>query len=288
MSNTVNITPFYHGPTNSWSYIVADSTSRLCALIDPVMDFEMASGKVHPGFANQLLEVVESHGLSVEWVLDTHIHADHLSAADYVRGRTGARVGIGVGVHAVSQLFEQVFNLGDRHPDVSEAFDGLFEAGQTIPLGSSLITVMAVPGHTPACVAYRVSEAVFIGDTLFRPDYGTARTDFPGGNAGELYASIQQLLALPDDTLLYLCHDYPSHPQSAPQASCSVREARDNVQLQAGDMNGFVRFRERRDTELDTPKLLYPAIQINLAAGRLPEPELEQQRFLKLPIFVDP
>jgi glyoxylase-like metal-dependent hydrolase (beta-lactamase superfamily II) len=129
---------------------------------------------------------------------------------------------------------------------------------------------------------------VFIGDTLFRPDYGTARTDFPGGNAGELYASIQQLLALPDDTMLYLCHDYPSHLQSAPQASCSVREARDNVQLQAGDMNGFVRFREHRDAELDTPKLLYPAIQINLAAGRLPEPELEQQRFLKLPIFVDP
>jgi len=235
-----------------------------------------------------MLASIEAAGLQVLWVLETHIHADHISAADYVRRQTGAKVGIGAGVEQVSELFRGVFNLGSAHPDVGSAFDQLFMPGETLTLGSLTLTVLATPGHTPACVAYQVDQAVFVGDTLFMPDYGTARADFPGGDAAELYRSIQRLLALPDDTVLYLCHDYPSENRSTPTAASTVKAQRQNVQLQDRDLAAFTAFRKARDAKLDTPKLLYPSIQLNLAAGQMPAPEVADQRFLKLPIRVRP
>ena len=284
----MDVTPFYHSTTNSWSYVLADPDARVCALIDPVLDFELSAGWVHTTFVDDMLASIEAAGLQVLWVLETHIHADHISAADYVRRQTGAKVGIGAGVEQVSELFRSVFNLGSAHPDVGSAFDQLFMPGETLTLGSLTLTVLATPGHTPACVAYQVDQAVFVGDTLFMPDYGTARADFPGGDAAELYRSIQRLLALPDDTVLYLCHDYPSENRSTPTAASTVKAQRQNVQLQDRDLAAFTAFRKARDAKLDTPKLLYPSIQLNLAAGQMPAPEVADQRFLKLPIRVRP
>lgn len=284
----MDVTPFYHSTTNSWSYVLADPDARVCALIDPVLDFELSAGWVHTTFVDDMLASIEAAGLRALWVLETHIHADHISAADYVRRQTGAKVGIGAGVEQVSELFRSVFNLGSAHPDVGSAFDQLFMPGETLTLGSLTLTVLATPGHTPACVAYQVDQAVFVGDTLFMPDYGTARADFPGGDAAELYRSIQRLLALPDDTVLYLCHDYPSENRSTPTAASTVKAQRQNVQLQDRDLAAFTAFRKARDAKLDTPKLLYPSIQLNLAAGQMPAPEVADQRFLKLPIRVRP
>jgi len=284
----MDVTPFYHSTTNSWSYVLADPDARVCALIDPVLDFELSAGWVHTTFVDDMLASIEAAGLQVLWVLETHIHADHISAADYVRRQTGAKVGIGAGVEQVSELFRGVFNLGSAHPDVGSAFDQLFMPGETLTLGSLTLTVLATPGHTPACVAYQVDQAVFVGDTLFMPDYGTARADFPGGDAAELYRSIQRLLALPDDTVLYLCHDYPSENRSTPTAASTVKAQRQNVQLQDRDLAAFTAFRKARDAKLDTPKLLYPSIQLNLGAGQMPAPEVADQRFLKLPIRVRP
>lgn len=284
----MDVTPFYHSTTNSWSYVLADPDARVCALIDPVLDFELSAGWVHTTFVDDMLASIEAAGLRPLWVLETHIHADHISAADYVRRQTGAKVGIGAGVEQVSELFRGVFNLGSAHPDVGSAFDQLFMPGETLTLGSLTLTVLATPGHTPACVAYQVDQAVFVGDTLFMPDYGTARADFPGGDAAELYRSIQRLLALPDDTVFYLCHDYPSENRSTPTAASTVKAQRQNVQLQDRDLAAFTAFRKARDAKLDTPKLLYPSIQLNLAAGQMPAPEVADQRFLKLPIRVRP
>jgi glyoxylase-like metal-dependent hydrolase (beta-lactamase superfamily II) len=278
------ITPFYHAPTNSWSYLLADPASKVCAFIDPVLDFEPGAGTVQHDFITLMLNAAAEAGLQVAWVLETHIHADHVSAADFVRQQTGAQIGIGRGVEQVSALFTPIFNLGEQHPNVRVAFDRLFEPGETLFLGELAVTVRATPGHTPACVAYQVEDAVFVGDTLFMPDYGTARADFPGGDAQQLFESITQLLALPDATVLYLCHDYSTADRTAPCHAVTVSDQRANLQLLDRDAAAFVAFRRARDAQLSAPRLLYPAIQINLAAGRLPNPEGNGQRYLKLPV----
>jgi glyoxylase-like metal-dependent hydrolase (beta-lactamase superfamily II) len=278
------ITPFFHAPTNSWSYLLADPASKVCAFIDPVLDFEPGAGTVQHDFITLMLNAAAEAGLQVAWVLETHIHADHVSAADFVRQQTGAQIGIGRGVEQVSALFTPIFNLGEHHPNVRVAFDRLFEPGETLFLGELAVTVLATPGHTPACVAYQVEDAVFVGDTLFMPDYGTARADFPGGDAQQLFESITQLLALPDATVLYLCHDYSTADRTAACHAVTVSDQRANLQLLDRDAAAFVAFRQARDAQLSAPRLLYPAIQINLAAGRLPNPEGNGQRYLKLPV----
>lgn len=278
------ITPFYHAATNSWSYILADLSNKVCAFIDPVLDFEPGAGTIQHDFITLMLNAAAEADLQVAWVLETHIHADHVSAADFVRQKTGAKIGIGRGVEQVSALFAPIFNLGERHPNVGVAFDRLFESGEGFSVGALAVTVLATPGHTPACVAYQVEDAVFVGDTLFMPDYGTARADFPGGDAQQLFESITHLLSLPDTTVLYLCHDYPTADRLTPCHAVTVSDQRLNVQLLERDAAAFVAFREARDATLSTPRLLYPAIQINLAAGRLPNPEGDGQRYLKLPI----
>ncbi len=280
------IDPFYDSETCSWSYILTDLATKACAVIDPVLNFDPASGQVSYECADMILARIEAEGWSCHWVLETHVHADHLSSGDYLRGKTGAKIGIGAGVQRVTELFEPVFNLGKDHPDVAACFDLLFEHGDCIELGQLQVKVRSTPGHTPGCVAYSVNNAVFIGDTLFMPDYGTARADFPGADAGQLFDSIMGLLSADPSTRLYLCHDYPLPDRPTPQCSVSVGAQDGNVQLKGRDRAQFVEFRHHRDSQLSSPRLLYPAIQINLAAGRLPAPDHRAQRYLKLPIIV--
>jgi glyoxylase-like metal-dependent hydrolase (beta-lactamase superfamily II) len=286
MSADPQITAFFDEPTNSVSYLLADSETRAAAIIDAVLDFDPASGVVSTESADEILAAAERHGLHIEWILETHAHADHLSAANYLRSRTGAKVGIGADIVEVQRAFGPLFDATDIKPDAAD-FDRLFKDGETFQLGSLEIEVMATPGHTPACISYRVGDAVFVGDTLFMPDYGTARCDFPGGDARQLYRSIRKLLALPRETRLFLCHDYKAPGRDVFDWETSVGEELDrNIHIH-GDTSEeeFVAMREARDRTLCTPKLLYPAIQVNIRGGRLPPAESGGKRFLKIPVI---
>jgi glyoxylase-like metal-dependent hydrolase (beta-lactamase superfamily II) len=279
------ITAFFDEATNSVSYLVADPNSRAAAVIDPVLDFDAASGTVSTQSAERILAAAAEQGLGIAWVLETHVHADHLSAAAHIRERTGAKVGIGQGVGDVQAAFAPVFGADDLADD---DFDRLFEDGATVALGDLTIEVIATPGHTPACVCYRIGDAAFIGDTLFMPDYGTARTDFPGGDAAKLYRSIQRIFALPPETRLFLCHDYkaPRRNDYAWQTTVA-EEAANNVHIGGGaSEQAFVEMRHARDATLCAPKLLYPAIQVNIRGGRLPPPGPDGSRYLKIPVTI--
>jgi len=278
-----SITAFFDEATNSVSYIVADTATGSAAIIDPVLDFDAASGKVATPSADRILAAAAEQGLRAEWVLETHVHADHLSAAALIRDRTGAKVGIGRGIADVQAVFGPMLGA----TDLSDGdFDRKLADGETIPLGELTIEVIATPGHTPACVSYRVDDAVFVGDTMFMPDYGTARTDFPGGNAGQLYRSIQRILSLPRETRLFMCHDYkaPGREQFAWETTVGEQLDR-NVHIGGGKAeDAFVEMREGRDATLNVPKLLYPAIQVNIRGGRLPPAEADGSRFLRIPL----
>jgi len=277
------ITAFFDEATNSVSYLVADPATGAAAVIDPVLDFDAASGAIATRSSDRILQAAAEQDLSIEWVLETHVHADHLSAAAMIRERTGAKVGIGRGVRDVQAVFGPLLDVHDLD-DVD--FDRLFDDGDSIPLGDLTIEVIATPGHTPACVSYKVGDAVFVGDTLFMPDYGTARTDFPGGCPHELYRSIQRLLSLPRETRLFMCHDYkaPGREDYAWQTTVGD-EADRNVHVGAGKPEAaFVEMRRSRDATLCAPKLLYPAIQVNIRGGRLPPPDANGSRYLRIPL----
>ncbi len=280
-----DITAFFDEATNSVSYLVADPGSRAAAVIDPVLDFDPSSGTVSTRSADRILAAADEQGLGIAWVLETHVHADHLSAAAHVRERTGAKVGIGTGVGVVQAAFAPVFGADDL---ADGDFDQLFDDGATVALGELTIEVIATPGHTPACVCYRIGDAAFVGDTLFMPDYGTARTDFPGGDAGQLYRSIQRIFALPPETRLFLCHDYKAPGRSAYAWQTTVaEEAERNVHIGGGaSEQAFVELRRARDATLCAPKLLYPAIQVNIRGGRLPPADADGARYLKIPVTV--
>jgi glyoxylase-like metal-dependent hydrolase (beta-lactamase superfamily II) len=271
--------------TNTVTYVVWDPATRRAAIIDPVLDYDHRSGRASHRAADALLGYIADHGLTVDWILETHAHADHLSAAPYLKERTGAPIGIGEHITDVQRTFAPVFGLDDVSGDGRE-FDRLFRDGDVFPLGDLQVEVLHTPGHTPACVSYRIGDAVFVGDTLFMPDYGTARADFPGGDARTLYRSIQKLLALPADTRLYLCHDYkaPGRDHYAWQTTVAD-EKTGNVHVGGGvDEDSFVAMREARDATLSAPALLLPSLQVNIRAGRLPEPESNGRRYLKIPL----
>ena len=271
--------------THTVSYVVWDPATRRAAIIDPVLDYDHRTGRVSHRSADDLLGFVADQGLSVDWVLETHAHADHLSAAPYLKEKTGAPIGIGARITEVQRTFAPVFGLEDVSGDGRE-FDCLFRDGETIALGGLQVEVMHTPGHTPACVSYRIGEAVFVGDTLFMPDYGTARADFPGGDARTLYRSIHRLLALPDATRLYLCHDYkaPGRDHFAWETTVGEEKTR-NIHVGGGvDEASFVAMREARDATLAAPVLLLPSLQVNIRAGRLPDPDRDGRRFLKIPL----
>jgi glyoxylase-like metal-dependent hydrolase (beta-lactamase superfamily II) len=276
---------FFDEATQTVSYLIADPVSKAAAIIDPVLDFNPASGRVVTRSADRVLEAAAAEGLTVEWVLETHPHADHLSAAAYVKRKSGARTAIGSGVREVQKVFAPRFGADDVKPDGS-GFDRLLEDGDVLHLGELEIHIMATPGHTRACIGYRVGDAMFTGDTLFMPDYGTARTDFPGGDARMLYRSIQRILALPRETRLFLCHDYKAPGRDHYAWETTVGEELDrNVHIHAGvTEDEFVAMREARDATLSAPHLLYPAIQVNIRGGRFPPPDDEGRRFLKLPL----
>jgi glyoxylase-like metal-dependent hydrolase (beta-lactamase superfamily II) len=284
MGGVPEIHAFFDEPTNAVSYLVADPASGAAAVIDPVLNFDLASGEISSRSAEQILALASDREHSIEWVLETHVHADHLSAADFVRRRTGAKVGIGEGVRSVQQAFAPRFGADETEG----AFDKLFADRDTIALGELTIEVLASPGHTPACVSYKVGDALFVGDTLFMPDYGTARTDFPGGDARQLYRSIRRILSFPRETRLFLCHDYKAPGREAYAWETTVGDELDhNVHVGGGIREEeFVAMRQARDATLCAPKLLYPSIQVNLRGGRLPPAEANGERYLKIPLSV--
>lgn len=279
------IRAFFDEATNTVSYLVADPETRRAAVIDPVLDYDPKSGVVDDHSVKVLLAAARADGYTVEWSLETHAHADHLSGSPYVKAKTGARIGIGEHIKDVQQIFRPVFNATDLKTDGSD-FDQLFADGERFKIGSLDAEVLHTPGHTPACVSYKVEDAVFVGDTLFMPDYGTARADFPGGDASQLYRSIQRLLSLPPETRLFMCHDYqaPGRDYYAWETTVAAERA-NNVHVGGTTSEeAFVRQRKARDATLAAPTLLLPSIQVNMRAGRFPPAEANGGRFLRIPV----
>lgn len=279
------IEAFFDEATNTISYLVADPVTRSAAVIDPVLDFDLASGIADTRSAERIVRFAREHGWRIEMALETHAHADHLSAAPFIKERTGAWVGIGARICEVQQIFRPVFGLTDLKTDGSD-FDRLFRDGERFAIGELPVEVMHVPGHTPADIAYVVGDAVFVGDTLFMPDYGTARADFPGGDARTLYRSIQRLLALPEETRLFMCHDYKAPGRDHYLWETTVGEQRRaNVHVREGiSEDEFVEMREKRDAGLSAPKLLLPSIQVNIRAGRFGKAEANGVTYLRIPV----
>ena len=276
------IKAFFDQPTNTISYLVADPVTRRAAVIDPVLDFDPASGEIDTKSTERVLAAIAEEGVTLDWVLETHVHADHLSGAPLVKARTGARIGIGAHIRDVQRIFRPLFDCAEDQDD----FDRLFADGDLFTVGALEIEVLHTPGHTPADVSYRIGGNVFVGDTLFMPDYGTARADFPGGDARQLYRSIQRLLSLPPETRLFMCHDYkaPGRDNFAWETTVEA-ERRDNKHIHEGvGEDEFVAMREERDRTLATPKLLIPSIQVNMRAGRFPPAEEDGVRYLRIPV----
>lgn len=281
---TADIEAFFDEATNTVSYLVSDPATGKAAVIDPVMDFDHKSGVASNESADQILAAASACGLVIEWALETHAHADHLSGAPYIKAKTGARIGIGEHIKDVQKLFRPVFNDETLKTDGSD-FDWLFGEEDVFHIGSLPVTILHTPGHTPACICYRIGDAVFVGDTLFMPDFGTARADFPGGDARVLYRSIQKLLTLPDETRLFMCHDYKAPGRDDYAWETTVGEQKSNIHLKDGmDEDAYVAMREARDATLATPLLLLPSIQVNIRAGRFPEAEANGVHYLKIPV----
>lgn len=277
---------FFDKETNTVSYVVTDQSSKTCAVIDPVLDFDQAAGRTSTASADQLLDFVVGNGLEVAWILETHAHADHLSAAAYLKSRTGGRTAIGRLITSVQATFKDIFKLGDEFEPNGEQFDRLLDEGDLLELGSLGIRVLHTPGHTPSCVTFIIGDAVFVGDTLFMPDFGTARTDFPGGDAAVLYRSIQRILELPAGTRLFMCHDYKAPGRDVYRWETTVEKQRtSNIHIHEGvTEQAFVEFRIQRDKELGMPKLILPSIQVNIRAGELPPADDSGTIFLKIPV----
>lgn len=285
MSSRPLIQAFFDPPTNTVSYLVGDPATGRAVVIDPVLDFDLASGEADVRSAEAILDAAAAAGMTIERVLETHAHADHLSAAPFIKARTGARIGIGEHIRDVQRIFRPIFAADDLKTDGSD-FDDLFAEGERFAIGDLTVEVMHVPGHTPADVAYRIDDAVFVGDTLFMPDYGTARADFPGGDAHQLYRSIRRLLALPPATRLFLCHDYKAPGREDYAWETTVAEQRaHSVHVHEGVSEAeFVAMREARDATLPVPRLLLPSVQVNIRAGRFPEAEANGVSYLRIPV----
>jgi glyoxylase-like metal-dependent hydrolase (beta-lactamase superfamily II) len=277
---------FFDEATNTASYVVSDPATKICAIIDSVLDYDPASGHTGTASADNLISHVRENGLTLDWILETHVHADHLSAAPYVQEKLGGKLGIGEKITVVQNMFGKIFNAGTEFQRDGSQFDRLFKDGDTFRLGSIEAYAMHTPGHTPACMTYVISDAAFIGDTLFMPDYGTARADFPGGDARQLYRSIRKVLSLPPETRLFLCHDYkaPGRDYYVWETTVSAERA-DNVHVKDGiSEDEFVAMRTARDKGLGAPKLIIPSIQVNMNAGHFPAPDPDGNIYLKVPV----
>ena len=279
--NAPVVRSFHHAESGTWTHVVVDPSTRRAAIIDVVLDYDAPSGTIRTASAQRVLEYVATAGLTIDWVLETHAHADHLSAGAWFGERTGAKLGAGAGIVDVQRTFKRLLALGDEFVADGSAFDTLFRDGETFALGAIDVRVLAMPGHTPDSIAYVAGDAVFVGDTLFAPKSGTARCDFPGGDAAALHASIRRLYELPDATRVFLCHDYPA-ADAAPVAEIALAEQkRGNIHVRDdSDESAFVALRTKRDGTLAVPKLLWPAVQFNIRGGRLPP----DGAFFKLPV----
>jgi glyoxylase-like metal-dependent hydrolase (beta-lactamase superfamily II) len=286
MTHRPDVKGFFHEPTNTVSYVVSDPATAACAVIDTVLDYDNAAGRTTTASADEVIAYVGAQNLTCEWVLETHVHADHVSAAPYVQEKLGGRLGIGNRIVVVQETFGKVFNAGTEFQRDGSQFDRLFSDGDEFALGSLNARVMHTPGHTPACLTYVIGDAAFVGDTLFMPDYGTARADFPGGSARQLYGSIRKVLALPPETRLFLCHDYKAPGRDFYAWETTVAEQRlNNVHVRDGiGEDEFVAMREARDKTLSMPKLIVPSIQVNMRGGEFPQPEDNGTVYLKVPI----
>jgi len=282
---TPNVHAFHDKATFTITYVVSDPETGRAAIVDPVLDFDPASGRTSTASADKVIDHVNDNGLGVDWILETHVHADHLSGAPYIGEKLGGKAAIGKDVTAVQETFKGVFNLKDLATDGSQ-FDHLFGDAEAFSIGDLACHVIATPGHTPACATFVIGDAAFVGDTLFMPDFGSARTDFPGGDASQLYDSIQKILALPGDTRLFMCHDYKAPGRDVYAWETSVDEQRaSNIHInEKVSRDEFVEMREGRDSQLGMPKLILPSLQVNLRAGQLPEPEDNDVRYLKIPL----
>lgn len=283
---SLEVRSFLHEPSSTWSYVAWDSGTRKAAIIDPALDFDLADGSTGTTFAQRLVDCVREQQLQPDWILETHAHADHLSAAPFLKSRfPGAQIVIGQGITDVQVRFKQLFNLEPEFATDGSQFDRLLSEGDTLPLGELEIRALATPGHTSDSLTYVIAEAAFTGDSIFMPDMGTARCDFPGGDAGTLYQSIQKLFSLPDDTTLYVCHDYAPGGRDHRNMTTVGEQKTRNIHVGGGRSEAeFRKLRSERDATLPAPKLLYPSVQVNIRAGQLPPPENNGIAYLKIPL----
>ena len=280
------IASFFDPATYTVTYIVSDPATGEAAIVDSVLDFDPNSGRTATASADKVIDYVTSHNLKVIWLLETHAHADHFSAAPYLQEKLGGQIAIGAEITTVQNVFGKLFNAGTEFERDGSQFDALFKDGDTFTIGNLPVTVMHVPGHTPACIAYVVGEAVFVGDTMFMPDYGTARADFPGGDARTLFRSLRRILALPPETRLFMCHDYlPKNRSQYVWETTVAAEREGNIHAHDGiTEDEFVQMREARDATLDMPRLILPSVQVNMRAGHLPPPDENGVTYLKIPV----
>lgn len=281
-----DVQAFFDEPTFTVTYLVRDPTSTTCAVVDSVLDFDPASGRTSTRSADALIQSVRAQGLTVQWILETHVHADHLSAAPYLKERLGGQIAIGAEITTVQGVFGKLFNAGSEFQRDGSQFDALLRDNQTFHVGALEALAMHTPGHTPACMTYVIGDAAFVGDTLFMPDFGTARCDFPGGDARTLYRSIKRVLSLPQQTRLFMCHDYKAPGRDTYRWETTVAEERaNNIHIHDGvTEDEFFAMRTARDKTLDMPRLILPSVQINMRAGRLPPPEDNGVSYVKLPL----
>ncbi|UPY35621.1 MBL fold metallo-hydrolase [Sediminicoccus sp. KRV36] len=279
------VTAFFDAPTNTISYVVKDPASPACAIIDSVMDLDYAAGRITHGSAEAIIAHIKAHGLRLEWLIETHVHADHLSAAPYIQQQLGGQIGIGEQITTVQEVFGKVFNEGTEFRRDGSQFDRLLKDGDTYSIGGMTAFAMHTPGHTPACMTHIVGNAAFVGDTLFMPDGGSARADFPGGDARTLFRSIQRVLQLPPETRLFMCHDYGPNGRDIQWETTVAEEARHNIHVKDGiTEDAFVAMREARDATLGMPRLIIPSLQVNMRGGTLPPADASGKVFLKVPV----
>ena len=284
MTTRPDVQAFFDEATNTITYLVKDPASNSCALIDTVMDIDYAAGRITFDHADELIRQIETQGLKLEWIIETHVHADHLSAAPYIQQKLGGKIGVGSKITVVQETFGKVFNEGTEFERDGSQFDALFEDGDTYMIGTTQAFAMYTPGHTPACMVHVIGDAAFVGDTLFMPDGGSARCDFPGGSAEELYDSIQKVLALPDETRLFMCHDYGPGGRTIAWETTVAEQKAENIHVGAGKTKeDFVEFRTERDAQLAMPKLIIPSLQVNMRAGEVPT-DKDGNPMLKVPV----
>jgi glyoxylase-like metal-dependent hydrolase (beta-lactamase superfamily II) len=287
MTAKIAIQPFFDDKTWTVSYVVSDQATHEAAIVDPVLDFDFKSGRTSTEQADKIVAYVKEQGLEVRWILETHAHADHLSGARCLQGKVGGRIAIGERIKEVQSTFKKLYNLEREFLPDGAQFDHLFKDGEVFKIGETEVKALLVPGHTPADMAYLIDGAVFVGDTLFLPDVGTARADFPGGDARTLYRSVQRLLALPPETTMYVCHDYPPQGRAPAWQTTVVEQRARNIHVHDGvSEDEFVRMREARDATLEVPVLILPSLQVNIRAGQLPPAEDDGVSYLKIPLNV--